>query len=254
MATVFLRFYAELNRFLPLRRRHRTFAAPLARAATAKHMCEACGVPHTEIAFIFVDGEPATFRRLLHDGERMAVYPAFVCLDLAPLVPLNAPPPGKPRFIADCHLGGLARLLRLAGFDCAFRNDYGDREIALLGSREERIVLSRDRWLLMMRDIRWGAFVHALKTEAQFVEIVRRFRLVSHFAPFSRCLLCNCELVAVEKNEVLAELPPSVRARHNRFHRCPCCRRLYWAGSHWQRMQTMLTAIAPSSPSTATDQ
>lgn len=247
-ASATFRFYAELNDFLPPERRQRAFMARLARAATTKHMIEACGVPHTEVAFIFVNGEPADFSRLLHDGDRVAVYPAFSRLDFTPLVPLNAPPPGKPRFIADCHLGGLARMLRIAGFDTAFRNDYDDHEIAALATRENRIVLTRDRELLKLRAIHLGAYVHTLKAEAQFAEIVRRFDLLPYFAPFSRCLICNDPLVEIDKAAVIDQLPPSVRERQQQFRRCPACERLYWPGSHWERMRAMLTAATPEMP------
>ncbi|MCX7897428.1 MAG: Mut7-C ubiquitin/RNAse domain-containing protein [Rhodocyclaceae bacterium] len=240
MASVTLRFYAELNAFLPPKQRQRSFEAKLARAATAKHTIEACGVPHTEVALILVDGEPATFKRLLHEGERIAVFPSFQRIALAPLFSLNAPPAGKPRFIADCHLGGLARLLRMAGFDCTFRNDYRDREIAELAANEERIVLTRDKQLLMIKSIRHGAFVHALKAEAQFAEIVRRFALIGRCAPFSRCLICNVPLAEVEKTAIVEELPPAVRTSQAHFRRCPRCRRIYWPGSHWQRMRKLL--------------
>ncbi|WP_126446530.1 Mut7-C RNAse domain-containing protein [Sulfuricystis multivorans] len=242
MASATFRFYAELNAFLPLERRQRDFVVKLARAATTKHMIEACGVPHTEVAYIFVNGEPASFSRLLKDGDRVAVYPAIKRLDLSPLAPLNAPPPGRPSFIADCHLGGLARMLRMAGFDTAFRNDYDDREIAELADRESRIVLTRDLELLKLRTIRYGAYVHALKAEAQFAEVVRRFDLLPHFAPFSRCLLCNVLLRDVAKEVVIDQLPPSVREHQRHFRRCPSCQRIYWPGSHWERMQAMLSA------------
>jgi uncharacterized protein with PIN domain len=190
------------------------------------------------------NGEPATFSRLLKEGDRVAVYPAFARLDLPPLAPLDAPPPGRPRFIADSHLGGLARMLRMAGFDTAFRNEYDDREIAECAERELRIVLTRDLELLKLRMIRHGAYVHALKAEAQFAEVVRRFDLLPHFAPFSRCLLCNVPLHDVDKEAVIDQLPPSVRAHQQRFRRCPSCQRIYWPGSHWERMQAMLSAAA----------
>lgn len=244
MVSATFRFYAELNAFLPPERRQRDFVVKLARAATTKHMIEACGVPHTEVAFIFVNGEPVSFSRLLEEGDRVAVYPAFARLDLSPLAPLDAPPPGRPRFIADCHLGGLARMLRMAGFDTAFRNDYDDREIAERADRELRIVLTRDLELLKLRTIRHGAYVHALKAEAQFAEVVRRFDLLPRFAPFSRCLLCNVLLHDVDKEAVIDQLPPSVRQHQQRFRRCPSCQRIYWPGSHWERMQAMLSAAA----------
>jgi hypothetical protein len=175
MACAAFRFYGELNAFLPPERRQREFVARLARAATTKHMIEALGVPHTEVAWVLVNEAPSGLSQRLHDGDRVAVFPDFQRLPL-PAPPLNAPPPGRPRFIADCHLGGLARLLRMAGFDTRFRNDYDDREIAHLAAQEGRIVLTRDRELLKLREIRHGAFIHAIKAAEQFAETVRRFR------------------------------------------------------------------------------
>lgn len=241
MADATFRFYGELNAFLPPERRQRAFTATLARAATTKHMIEALGVPHTEVALILVDDAPSSLARRLHAGERIAVYPDFQRLPM-PTRALNAPPAGKPCFIADCHLGGLARLLRMAGFDTLFRNDYDDRDIARLSVAEQRIVLTRDRELLKLREIRYGAFVHAIKAEAQFAEIVRRFGLLPHFAPFSRCLICNEALLPVSKEVVAEALPPSVRLLQQTFRRCPHCQRLYWPGSHWQRMRAQLAA------------
>jgi uncharacterized protein with PIN domain/molybdopterin converting factor small subunit len=242
MACAAFRFYGELNAFLPPERRQREFVARLARAATAKHMIEALGVPHTEVAWVLVNEAPSGLSQRLHDGDRVAVFPNFQRLPL-PAPPLNAPPPGRPRFIADCHLGGLARLLRMAGFDTRFRNDYDDREIAHLAAQEGRIVLTRDRELLKLREIRHGAFIHAIKAAEQFAETVRRFALLPHFAPFSRCLICNEVLQPVSKETVADELPPAVRRHQQTFRRCPRCQRLYWPGSHWQRMQQMLHAV-----------
>jgi len=241
MAVAAFRFYGELNDFLPPERRQRTTSATLARAATTKHMIEALGVPHTEVALVLVNDAPSSLSRRLHDGDRVAIYPPFQRLPL-PAAPLNAPPAGAPRFIADCHLGGLARLLRMAGFDTRFSNDYADREIARLATQEGRIVLTRDRELLKLREIRHGAYLHAIKAAEQFAEIVRRFALRPHFAPFSRCLLCNEVLHPVSKAAIAAELPPSVRLLQQSFRRCPHCQRIYWPGSHWQRMRAMLQA------------
>src|SRR5690606_9138411 len=111
--TASFRVYAQLNDFLATPRRNRTFASVCARAATTKHMIEALGVPHTEVELILVNGEPAGFERLIRDGDRVAVYPGFLSLDLGPL---PQPPPPEPCFVADVHLGGLAHLLRMAGF------------------------------------------------------------------------------------------------------------------------------------------
>src|SRR5438105_6397408 len=71
------RFYEELNDFLAPERRGREFSVPCARAATAKHMIEALGVPHTEVELILLNGESVGFDALLLDGDRVAVYPTF---------------------------------------------------------------------------------------------------------------------------------------------------------------------------------
>jgi len=117
MVTAIFRFYEELNDFLAPERRRREFSSPCARAATTKHMIEALGVPHTEVELILVNGESVGFERLLRDGDRIAVYPRFEALDITPLLRVREWPLRATRFVADAPLGGLARLLRMAGFD-----------------------------------------------------------------------------------------------------------------------------------------
>src|SRR5689334_7985813 len=111
--TATFRFYEELNDFLAPAQRRREFSCGCARAATAKHMIEALGVPHTEVELILVNGESVGFEHLLQDGDRVAVYPKFEAFDVTPLLRLRAEPLRLVRFVADAHLGGLARLLRM---------------------------------------------------------------------------------------------------------------------------------------------
>jgi uncharacterized protein len=242
MATATFRFYEELNDFLAPDRRGREFSTPCARAATTKHMIEALGVPHTEVELILVKGESSGFDRQLQDGDRIAVYPRFESLDITPLLRVRERPLRDSRFVADAHLGGLARLLRMAGFDTLYRNDYDDREIAAQSIEAGRILLTRDRELLKLRGITHGCYVHALKPVRQFQEIVQRLDLQDSFRPFSRCLECNEPLRPIDKPLIADRLPPAVRERQQHFLTCDHCRRIYWQGTHWQRMRTLLAA------------
>jgi uncharacterized protein with PIN domain len=244
MATATFRFYEELNDFLAPERRRRVFSARCARAATTKHMIEALGVPHTEVELILVNGESAGFDRLLRDGDRVAVYPRFEALDITPLLRVRERPLRVSRFVADAHLGGLAHMLRMAGFDTLYRNDYRDREIANIAERENRIVLTRDRELLKYRGVTHGCYVHALKPAQQFREITDRLDLARSFKPFTVCLECNAPLHPVDKQDVLERLPASVRENHQRFTACDLCGRVFWEGSHWRRMQALLDQSA----------
>ena len=237
------RFYEELNDFLAPDHRRRAFEARCARAATVKHMIEALGVPHTEVELVLVNSESVGFDRLLAHGDRVSVYPRFETFDVTPLLRVRAAPLRVTRFIADAHLGGLARLLRLTGFDTLYDNHCDDAEIVAIAGREGRIVLTRDRELLKRRELTHGCFIHALQPERQAAELFARLDLARSARPFSLCLQCNAPLHPIAKAEIAQRLPPDVRARHDRFSTCDRCRRVFWEGSHWKRMRAAVDRL-----------
>ena len=240
MVTATFRFYEELNDFLPPERRKREFASACARAATTKHMIEALGVPHTEVELILVNGQSVGFDRLLEEGDRVAVFPKFEMLDVTPMLRVREHPLRVIRFVADAHMGGLAHLLRMAGFDTLYDNNFHDKEIETIVVRDGRIVLTRDRELLKRRAITHGCYVHTLKPPQQFCEIFERLDLGRSVHPFTLCLECNVPLHPIEKAEVLMRIPPSVRERFDTFSTCENCNRVFWEGSHWRRMRDLL--------------
>jgi uncharacterized protein with PIN domain len=244
MVTATFRFYEELNDFLPRQRRKVEFSCQCARAATTKHMIEALGVPHTEVELILVNGESADFHRILQDGDRVAVYPKFETFDIAPLLRVRERPLRELRFVADAHLGGLARLLRMAGFDTLYDNAIDDAEVEALSENEQRIALTRDRELLKRSGITHGCYVRALKPAHQLAELFQRLELAGSAKPFTLCLSCNTPLRSVDKAAVFDRLPPSVQRVHNEFFTCDCCHGVFWKGSHWRRMCDLLKQIS----------
>ncbi len=242
MITATFRFYARLNAFLPRERRGQAFSCRCAQRATTKHMIEALGVPHTEVALVLADGNPVGLDWLIGEGERIAVYPVFAQLDVDSLARLP-PVPTPPRFVADAHLGGLARLLRMAGFDTLYDNHFEDAAMAELANRERRVLLTRDRALLMHRVVLHGCYVHALKPQGQLRELYHRLDLASHARPFSLCLSCNVRLHEVDRQAILDRVPPRVQARHERFLGCSECDKIFWEGTHWQDMRALLESL-----------
>jgi uncharacterized protein len=242
MVTASFRFYAGLNDFLSPAHRQRSVAAPCARQATSKHMIEALGVPHTEVGLLLINGEAASLERVLRDGDRLAIYPAFSTLDIGALRALP-PLPEHIRFVADVHLGGLARMLRMAGYDTVYEATLHDAEIAACAAREQRIVLTRDRELLKRSEVTHGCYVRALKPVLQLQEIDGRIGLAAQARPFTLCLRCNTPLHAVDKQRVHAMLPPSVRESRHSFQQCDRCQGIFWEGSHWEKMRGTLAAI-----------
>lgn len=185
---------------------------------------------------------PATFAHIVQDGDRIAVYPAFRSIEVPPEHRLR-PPVSEHRFVADVHLGRLASYLRVLGFDTVYRIEAGDAELAHIASTEARILLTRDRGLLKRAEVMYGYFVRESAPWMQLAEVVRRYDLAGKAKPFTRCLVCNALLKAVAKDAVADRLEPKRRLCFEEFRECPSCRRIYWGGSHWERMRRLVEQV-----------
>lgn len=250
-ATARFRFYEELNDFIAPARRGREFELLCAEAATVKHAIESVGVPHTEVEIILANGVSVDFSYRVREGDRISVYPMFEAFDIGPLLRVRPAPLREPRFIADAHLGALARLLRMLGFDTRYEPGVPDELVRSRARDEHRIILTRDRQLLICRDVMHGCYVHAVKPPDQLREVVQRLQLTGQSRPFTRCLCCNVPVQPVDKAEVLRALPAQVAATHHTFMHCPLCERVYWPGGHHRRMLAMLRATVGELPGLA---
>lgn len=244
-AAAVFRFYEELNDFLPEGRRKRDFAVEIDRARSVKDAIESVGVPHPEVDLVLVDGRSVGFAHLLRGGERVAVYPMFEALDITPVLRLRPAPLRDPRFVADGHLGKLARHLRMAGFDTLWGKDWDDDRIVRISGEQRRTILTRDKAMLRRSDVERGYFVRAVESEAQLAEVVARMQLEGLLAPFTRCRECNVPLEDADREAVLDRLPERVRGLYERFKRCPGCERVYWEGTHFERMKGVLQRLRP---------
>jgi uncharacterized protein with PIN domain len=238
-----LRVYAELNDFLPAQLRGTTMRRQVRSHQTVKDVIEAAGIPHTEVDLVVIDGEPVGFSHRPASGDRLAVYPVFESLDLAPIVRLRPAPLRDPRFVVDVNLGRLARLLRLLGLDVFYAPELDDEALAHVSATEHRILLTRDRGLLKRRNVSHGLFVREDRPFDQVVAVVRRLDLRTRLAPFTRCLRCGGVLTAVDKNDVLHRLQPLTRKHYDEFHGCASCGHLYWRGSHHARLARLVAEI-----------
>jgi len=226
------RFHAELNDLLPRSRREASISLAFNPGQSLKHLVESLGVPHTEIQNARVNGVPVELSYRVQDGDRVEVFPAGpIRLD------------GERRFILDNHLGRLAAYLRMLGFDCLYRNDYQDDELAAASSVQGRILLTRDKHLLMRTQVQFGYWVRSKVPRRQLEEVVRRFDLAPAVRPFQRCVRCNGLLQPVSKAEILHRLEPLTRQYYDEFRRCPDCGQIYWKGSHFARMQRLVEQV-----------
>ena len=238
-----IRFYEELNDFLPPEQRKTNFNHALKKARSVKDLIESIGVPHTEIDLIIVNGESVDFNYLVKHGDHISVYPVFESLDISPLNHCQPKPLRNTRFILDAHLGRLAAYLRMLGFDTLYRNDYDDPELAETSANEHRILLTCDRRLLMRKQITHGYFVRERQPKQQLLEILKRFDLFNNQQPFTRCMHCNGLTQPVSKHKIEAQLLPKTKKYYDEFFQCEVCNKIYWQGSHYLKMRAMVDKI-----------
>ncbi|PYL21795.1 MAG: hypothetical protein DMF41_01145 [Verrucomicrobia bacterium] len=100
-----------------------------------------------------------------------------------------------------------------------------------------------NRWLLMHSVVRHGYCPRSQNADAQTIEVIRRFELFGAIAPFTRCLRCNALLEKVAKGDVMQKLEPLTKVYYEKFGRCTGCGQIYWAGSHFSKLQKRLEAI-----------
>jgi uncharacterized protein len=246
MNKLLFRFYAELNDFLPRQKRQRAYCQPFHPPVSVKHLIEAEGVPHPEVALIVVDGRVVDFSYQAQPDDRIAVYPAFATIDVTALGRLRSALPWPPTFILDNHLGRLARYLRLLGFDVLYPNDHlPDATLAQLAHDQERIMLTRDRGLLMRALISHGYCLRSLDSQQQLQEVLHRFRLHEVIQPWSRCLRCNGRLQTVDKAAIIHRLESKTKRYFDSFKRCADCHQIYWRGSHFQALKKIVEDVTP---------
>ena len=237
------RFYEELNDFLPAVSRKKSYPYRFSGSPSVKDAIEAIGIPHTEVDLILVNGDSVGFNYQLSENDRISVYPVFESLNISGIGKLRDKPLRNPAFILDVHLGKLAKYLRMTGFDTLYEKNYVDSEIVEISHKERRIILTRDIGILKHKTIRHGYWVRSQNPKEQFREVIKRFDLYDIIRPFHRCINCNGLISKIQKDQIVNQLEPNTRNYYHEFYRCGSCKKIYWKGSHYERMQKFILSL-----------
>lgn len=239
---VTLRFDPDFDCFLSADSRGVEVQKQPGHSTTVKDLVESCGVPHTEIGYIILNGScTSSFSTRVSDGDHIDILPI---LPFKPgLLTLQPSPPASSGFIADIHLGRAARRFRLLGFDTVWFTGSDDLEMLDIMEAESRILLTRDRRLLMNNRVVFGCCVRSDSTVEQVRQVVDRYGLSGRVRPFSRCISCNGVLEERSKEKVNALLQPKTRRYFDEFQGCPSCGKIYWQGSHIRSLQAFVDEI-----------
>lgn len=245
-AIIKIRFYEELNDFLPPGKRKQPFEHTFKGNMSIKDVIESLGVPHTEVDLILVNGKSVDFNFKIKNHDRISVYPVFETIDISEITRLRPVPLRNPKFILDVHLGKLARYLRMTGFDTLYENNYSDPFIISTAVSEKRIILTRDIGILKNSRVTHGYFVRSQKPGVQLLEVIRRFDLKKNIKPLNRCIECNGTIGAVSKEEIAHLLKPKTRKYFNEFFQCTTCKKVYWEGSHFKKIMERIDHLQNS--------
>ena len=249
-----LRFYGELNDFLPGVKKKTWFTHVVKGNPSIKDTIESLGMPHTEIGRILVNPvrdftisngvnhTAVDFSYQIRPGDKIKICPIDKNI-LKKEILLRPRLPRRPTFILDSHLGKLARYLRLFGFDTLYKRDYSDQDIVQTVKMGNRIVLTRDVGLLKNKIIRHGYWIREIHPKKQIKEVIKRFNLRLPIQSFRICLECNGKIVRIKKNKIIHRLPPKTKDYFNKFHMCLKCKKIYWQGSHYEKLSDFIRKI-----------
>ncbi len=147
------------------------------------------------------------------------------------------------KFVVDAMLGKLAKWLRILGFDTIYDPSIDDPELAEISRKEKRVLLTRDTKLLERKIIWKGYFVKSEEWKEQIKEVIEEFNLKNEIKLFSICSVCNGKLKRVEKSQVEGKVPDFVFDTMEEFLMCERCGRIYWKGTHAERIEELVRGL-----------
>jgi len=247
MATVTFIFHDYLHQLLKKELRAASpFLYHFDRRASIKDVIESLGIPHPVVESLTVNEHEVGFDYLLLDNDTVEIIPLSPPVN--PFIPTILKPEALNEFtfVVDVNAGRLALFLRMLGFDTMYGNDIRNGRLAEIAQSQNRILLTRDTTLLKRKIIMHGYLLREQNPNRQLVEVVRLYDLSSRIKPLSRCIPCNGLLVPVSKEVIVDRLKPLTKKYYHTFHICEECRKIYWPGSHQEKINDFIDDILES--------
>ncbi|MFH0761342.1 MAG: Mut7-C RNAse domain-containing protein [Bacteroidota bacterium] len=240
MSCAWFRFYEELNDYLPEGKGKVWLEYVFSGAISIREVFRSMKIPADEIDLIMVNQQSKGLDYMLHDGDRISVYPVFELLDLSDVSQVRVNPLRNPRFICDVHLGRFCKYLRMLGFDTLYSNRYTSDEMITISRQEQRIILSRNYLLTRHKEVTRAYWIGSPDPLEQIKDLIKKLDLSKLADPLTRCLNCNDRIVPIEKQEIIHRLQAGTAKYFKEFFICPACDQIYWKGSHFDNMSDFI--------------
>ena len=142
------------------------------------------------------------------------------------------------KLLCDQMLGTLAKWLRIFGFDTYFAKcNISDSELINISKKDGRILITRDKELIInaRRENVKHIEIKTTDIDEQIKKVLEKVNF-SESKVLSRCILCNSELVDIDKKDVSGKVPDRVFESNEKFFFCKTCIKIYWKGTHYENM------------------
>jgi len=150
----------------------------------------------------------------------------------------------KVTFFADVMLGRLAKWLRILGYDTAYSSNIHHEKLASLAKKEGRMVITRSRKITKLLLPSEYIFIEGNFVVEQLKQVVRELNLdIAGNPVFTRCLICNGNLACLSREDVKEDVPDFIYKRYDEFSRCLTCGRVYWPGTHCNRVEEVIKQL-----------
>ena len=153
----------------------------------------------------------------------------------------------KSNFIVDAMLGNLAKKLRVLGYDSKYFSSIEDDKLIAVAQNEKRIIITKDERLTKIAEKQNVVFVlirgnDELEQIAQINAKIKLDRFVMD-TNNSRCIVCNGNLQQIEKYRIIGKIPEGILEREEKFWMCDSCKKIYWEGTHFAKLQEFVNKL-----------
>ena len=147
----------------------------------------------------------------------------------------------RPIFIVDAMLGNLAKKLRVLGYDSSYFSSIEDEKLLTIAKNEKRVILTKDEQLVKTAQNQeiLAILIRGNDELEQIAQIHSKIKLEKFIIDTdnSHCIICNGKLESIEKFRIINKIPEGVLEREEKFWMCVGCKKIYWQGTHFEKLQ-----------------
>jgi len=137
-------------------------------------------------------------------------------------------------------LGKLVKWLRLSGAEVEYSREGNDETLIKRALRYNLVLLTRDEALAQKASgYARTVLIKSNAPEEQLKQVAKELKIKLKPSE-TLCAHCGAQLKRIAKKQVEGKMFPRVFRSHRVFWKCGGCGQVYWKGSHWRGIISVL--------------